>query len=577
MVRSQLVSESIGSAESAESIQRSWPESEPEYQFLIIGAGVCGLYQLYRLLQLGVKVNVLDLNSEVGGTWFRNRYPGCRFDSESYTYAYSFSPELLNEWDWSERFAARPETLRYLQHVADRFNLREHIQFSTKVVAATWDEDGLQWIVRTEDGRTLTTRYLMTAMGLLSVPTSPRLPGLESFQGTVLHTFDWPDDLDVSGKRVAVIGTGSTGVQVISTIAPYVEQLTVLQKDPNWCAPLHNAPLSTEEMQEIRRSYDEIFKRCFDSPNGFIHRPDRRKSTEVTREERLSWWEELYNSPGFGIWLGNYRDTLMDETANAELSEFIAGKIRERVNDPAVAEILIPKDHGFGTKRVPLETGYYETYNRPNVELADLNVTPIKEVTPTGIRLAVGAGTRDIDVDVIVFATGFDAVTGAFDRIEFVGEDGVRLRDKWANGPDTYLGVQTTRFPNLLTLVGPQSGSVAANFPRGIEDIVNWMTSFVSFILEQNIVRVAATPEAEAAWLDHVAKINDRVLMSKTKSWFNGQNDNLDRDQRPRLMIYTGGAVRYRRMLAEEAAGGYSTFELLRAPSVSRDYPARIG
>lgn len=571
------MSESIDSAESAESIQGNWAESEPEYQFLIIGAGVCGLYQLYRLLQLGVKVSVLDLNSEVGGTWFRNRYPGCRFDSESYTYAYSFSPELLNEWDWSERFAARPETLRYLQHVADRFDLREHIQFSTKVVAATWDEDGLQWIVRTEDGRTLTTRYLMTAMGLLSVPTSPRLPGLESFQGTVLHTFDWPEDLDVSGKRVAVIGTGSTGVQVVSTIAPYVDQLTVLQKDPNWCAPLHNAPLSTEEMQEIRRSYDEIFKRCFDSPNGFIHRPDRRKSTDVTREERLSWWEELYNSPGFGIWLGNYRDTLMDETANAELSEFIAGKIRERVDDPAVAEILIPKDHGFGTKRVPLETGYYETYNRPNVELVDLNVTPIREVTPTGIRLAVGDGTRDIDVDVIVFATGFDAVTGAFDRIEFVGEDGIRLRDKWADGPDTYLGVQTTRFPNLLTLVGPQSGSVAANFPRGIEDIVNWMTNFVSFILEQDIVRVAATPEAEAAWLDHVAKINDRVLMSKTKSWFNGQNDNLDRDQRPRLMIYTGGAVRYRRMLAEEAAGGYSTFELLRAPSVSRDDRARIG
>ena len=470
---------SIDSAESAESIRGSGAEPEPEYQFLIIGAGVCGLYQLYRLLQLGVKVSVLELNSEVGGTWFRNRYPGCRFDSESYTYAYSFSPELLNEWDWSERFAARPETLRYLQHVADMFDLREHIQFSTKVVAATWDENGLRWIVRTEDGRTLTTRYLMTAMGLLSVPTSPRLPGLESFQGTVLHTFDWPEDLDVSGKRVAVIGTGSTGVQVISTIAPYVEQLTVLQKDPNWCAPLHNAPLSTEEMQEIRRSYDEIFKRCFDSPNGFIHRPDRRKSTDVTREERLAWWEELYNSPGFGIWLGNYRDTLMDETANAELSEFIAGKIRERVNDPAVAEILIPKDHGFGSKRVPLETGYYETYNRPNVELVDLNVTPIGEVTPTGIRLAVGDGTRDIDVDVIVFATGFDAVTGAFDRIEFVGEDGIRLRDKWADGPDTYLGVQTTRFPNLLTLVGPQSGSVAANFPRGIEDIVNWMTNFV--------------------------------------------------------------------------------------------------
>jgi cation diffusion facilitator CzcD-associated flavoprotein CzcO len=554
-----------GSVGPATSATEDGGESGPEYQFLIIGAGVCGLYQLHRLVELGVKVVALDLNADVGGTWFRNRYPGCRFDSESYTYAYSFSPELLAEWDWSERFAARPETLRYLQHVADKFNLREHIQFNTKVVAASWDEDGLQWIVRTENGRTLTTRFLMTAMGLLSVPTSPRLPGLDTFKGISLHTFDWPDDLDVAGKRVAVIGTGSTGVQVISTIAPYVEQLTVLQKDPNWCAPLHNGPISADEMQEIRRSYDEIFKRCFDSPNGFIHRPDRRLSTDVTQEERLAWWEELYSSPGFGIWLGNFRDTLMDETANAELSEFIANKIRQRVEDPAVAEILIPKDHGFGTKRVPLETGYYETYNRSNVELVDLNTTPITEVTPTGIRLAVGDEVRDLQLDIIVFATGFDAVTGAFDRIDFVGENGIRLRDKWADGPDTFLGAQTTGFPNLLTLVGPQSGSVAANFPRGIEDIVEWMTGFVAYLLDHGIVRVAATRSAELAWLEHVAEINNKVLMSKTKSWFNGHNENLDRDQRPRLMIYTGGAVRYRRMLADEAAAGYPNFELLPA------------
>ncbi|GAA1009823.1 NAD(P)/FAD-dependent oxidoreductase [Acrocarpospora pleiomorpha] len=538
--------------------------SEPDYQFVIIGAGVCGLYQLHRLLGLGAKVTVLEMNGGVGGTWFRNRYPGCRFDSESYTYAYSFSPELLAEWDWSERFAAQPETLRYLNHVADKFGLREHIQFDTTVVAAHWEEEHLQWRVRTDDGREITTRFLMTAMGLLSVPTTPRLPGLETFGGRAFHTFDWPEDLDVSGKRVAVVGTGSTGVQVISTIAEQVARLTVFQLDANWCAPLHNGPISAEEMAQIKDSYDEIFQRCFDSPNGFIHRPDRRRSTDVTREERLAWWEELYDSPGFGIWLGNFRDTLMDETANAELSEFIASKIRERVQDPAVAEILIPKDHGFGTKRVPLETGYYEVYNRQNVELVDLNVTPIQQVTPTGIRTAGGECARDFDFDVIVFATGFDAVTGAFDRIDFVGENGVRLRDKWADGPDTYLGVQTTAFPNLLTLVGPQSGSVAANFPRGIEDIVNWMIVFVSYLLEHDIVRVAATREAELAWLDHVMEINDRVLMSKVKSWFNGHNRNLDRDERPRAMIYTGGAVRYRRLLAEEAARGYSSFAMTR-------------
>jgi cation diffusion facilitator CzcD-associated flavoprotein CzcO len=540
--------------------------AEPEYQFVIIGAGVCGMYQLYRLLEMGVKVTVLELNGDVGGTWFRNRYPGCRFDSESFTYGYSFSPELLKEWNWSERFAARPETLRYLNHVADKFNLREHIQFNTKVVGATWDEDHLQWRVRTEDGREITTRFLMTAMGVLSVPTSPRLPGLETFQGRAFHTFDWPEDLDVSGKRVAVVGTGATGVQVISTIADRVEQLTVFQLDPNWCAPLRNGPIGAEEMARIKDSYDEIFRRCFESPNGFIHRPDRRHTTDVTREERLAWWEELYNSPGFGIWLGNFRDTLMDEAANAELTEFIAGKIRERVKDPVVAEKLIPKDHGFGTKRVPLETRYYEVYNRSNVELVDLNETPIRQVTPTGIRIGDGENARDIDVDIIVFGTGFDAVTGAFDRIDFVGENGVRLRDKWAAGPDTAFGVQTTAFPNLFMLVGPQSGSVGANFPRAIEDIVNWMTPFVSYLLEHDIVRVAATPEAEQAWLDHVAEVNDKVLMSKAKSWFTGYNRNIARDDKPRMLVYTGGAVRYRRLVAEEAANGYPSFTMTPAP-----------
>ena len=529
----------------------------PDYQFLIIGAGVCGLYQLHRLLQLGAKVSVLEMHDGLGGTWYRNRYPGCRFDSESYTYAYSFSKELLEEWDWSERFAAQPETLSYLNHVADKFDLREHIQFGCRVVAASYDEGKSWWVVELADGRRLTTRFLMTAMGLLSVPTPPRFANRDAFEGLSFHTYDWPaEGVDLDGKRVAVVGTGATGVQVICAIADRVGQLTVLQRRPNWCAPLRNAPITQAEMTAIKDDYDAIFERCFQSPSGFIHRPDPRKTFEVSEEERLTFWEELYDSPGFGIWLGNFKDTLMDPEANAALSEFMANKIRQRVDDPAVAEKLVPQDHGFGARRVPLETGYYEVYNRPNVRLVDLGETPVETVTPTGIRTT----EEEFEFDIIVYATGFDAVTGPFDRINITGSNGLLLRDRWKDGPETCLGVQTTGFPNLLTLVGPQSGSVAANFPRGIEDIVGWMTDFAEFLLANGYTRVSPTREAELEWVEHVAAMNDKVIMSKSKSWFTGHNTNLDRDDRPRLMIYTGGALRYRRRLNQEAADGYSSF-----------------
>lgn len=530
---------------------------KPDYDYLIIGAGVCGLYQLYRLRELGFRTIVLDANSDVGGTWFRNRYPGCRFDSESYTYAYSFSKELLEEWNWSERFAPQPETLRYLQYVADKFSLRNCIEFNTKVVAASYEDSGACWTVCSEDGREYTTRFLLTAMGLLSAPTKPRYEGIEDYQGISFHTFDWPaEGVDLTGKKVAVIGTGATGVQVISAIGPIVGSLTVFQRSANWASPLHNAEISPDEMAEIKRHYDEIFAQCFASPSGFIHRPDRLNSTDVSREERLARWEALYKEPGFGIWLGNYRDTLMDEAANAELSEFIAGKIRQRINDPQLADKLIPKDHGYGTKRVPLETGYYEVYNQANVELVDLNDTPIKSITRAGIVTT----EREYAFDVIVYATGFDAVTGPFDRIDITGLHGEKLRDTWSDGPQICLGLQVHGFPNLFTLVGPQSGSVAANFPRGIEDIVSWMSDLASYLRNHGIIKVSVRPEAQQEWLHHVEEINKKVLFSKSKSWFTGYNTNLDREYHPRQLIYTGGAVRYRRILAEEAAKNYPSF-----------------
>lgn len=537
------------------------PTSQVDY--LIIGAGVCGLYQLHQLLEIGADVRVVDANAGLGGTWFMNRYPGCRFDSESYTYQYSFSPELLQEWDWSERFSAQPETLSYLEYVADKFDLRRHITFNARVSRAVWSEEDWRWRVVFDDGSEIHARFVLCAMGLLSVPTYPRVAGRGSFRGLETHTFDWPEDYDVTGKRVAVIGTGASGVQVITDIADKVESMVVLQRDANWCAPLGNAPITPEEMQQLRSSYDEIFAWCRDTPAGFIHRPDRTLSTDVTREERLAHWEELYHGQGAGLYMGNYRDCIMEPGPNRELSEFVADKIRQRVQDPAVAELLIPKDHGFGTKRVAGESGFYEVFNQDNVELVDIMTHPIHEVTETGIRLAMADGTmRDLELDVIVYATGFDAVTGPFDRIDIVGVDGLRLKDKWADGPETCIGVQVASFPNMFILVGPQSGSATANFPRGIEDVVNWMTQTARYIAEHGIGRFEGRRDAELAWLEHVREVNSLLLLSQTQSWFNGHNINLDRDDKPRVMVYLGGAPRYRRRLAEEAENDYPSFVL---------------
>ena len=340
-------------------------ENDPHYEVIIIGAGVCGIYQLYRLVELGVSTTVLEAGADLGGTWFWNRYPGARFDSESITYGYSFSRELLQEWDWKERFSGQPENLRYLNHVADKFDLRQYMQFGCTVESACFDDDATLWRLQLADGRALTCRFLIPALGLLSAPTMPRYAGIDSFEGRSFHTYHWPDEpVELAGKRVAVIGTGATGVQVIGEIADKVGELTVFQRRPNWCAPLHNAEISPDEMAEIKTRYDEIFATCARTPGGFLHEPDRRPFFEVPREERLAKWEQLYGEPGFGIWLANFRDIFMDEEANAEFSEFIADKIRSRVHDPVVAEKLIPKDHGFGVQRVPLETGYYEAYNR---------------------------------------------------------------------------------------------------------------------------------------------------------------------------------------------------------------------
>jgi cation diffusion facilitator CzcD-associated flavoprotein CzcO len=528
-----------------------------DHEVIVIGAGISGIYQLYRLLELGISVTVLERGEDLGGTWYWNRYPGARFDSESYGYGYSFSKELLEEWSWSECFAGQPETLGYLNYVADKFDLRRHMQFGVSVTAARFDDEGDVWHLSLDDGRILRSRFVIMAIGLLSAPTWPRYEGMETFQGPSFHTYGWPVDPPVlEGKRVAVIGTGSTGVQLIPEIAEEVADLVVFQRHPNWCAPLNNSTISPEEMADIRNRYDEIFEFCARTTAGHLHDTDERSFYDLTSAERAAKWEKLYIEPGFGIWLGNFREIFTDEAAMNEMSEFIAGKIRSRVNDPVVAEKLIPKDHGFGMKRVPLETRYYETYNRKNVQLVDLLETPIERITRTGIHTT----EREYEFDVIIYATGFDAVTGPYDRVDVRGVGGLRLRDKWKEGPLTFMGVMVCGFPNMIMPTGPQSGSASSNFPRGIEFGVEWTTDLLAYMGRHGFVRAEPTSASEEWWTAHVTRYYDRVLLRNARGWFNGYNANVEGHENGvrRPVIYTGRAPRYRQRMVEIAQNGYA-------------------
>lgn len=541
-------------------------ETETHYEVIVIGAGVAGIYQIKRLADLGVHATVLDASGDLGGTWYWNRYPGARFDSESYTYGYSFSKELLDEWHWKERYSGQPENLRYLNYVADKFDLRKYMQFNCKVLAAHFDEAADLWRLKTEDGRELTCRFVIMALGLLSTPTLPRIDGMDDFKGRSFHTFHWPHEpVELAGKKVGIIGTGATAIQVIGEIADKVGELTVFQRRPNWSAPLHNGPISEQEMADIRVRYDEIFATCARTPGGFEHEPDRRGFYEVSREERLALWDRLYDEPGFGIWLQNFREIFTDEEANAELSEYIAERTRQRVNDPVTAEKLIPRDHGFGVQRVPLETNYFEAYNRDNVHLVDISETPIERVTETGLRTSA----RDYDFDIIVYATGFDAITGAFDHIDIRGVGGEKLRDKWRDGPSTFLGMFIHGFPNLLMPAGPQSGSASTNYPRGIETGVNWCTDFLEYMWKQGSTRADATFSAEERWTAHVTKMYSTMLMRKAKSWFTGYNSNVEGHEqgKVRYFVYNGGGPKYVATINDVAANSYEGIVLTSGPT----------
>jgi len=529
----------------------------PAYDAIIIGAGIAGMYQLHRLRELGMSLRVFEAGSDIGGTWYWNRYPGARFDSESWSYGYSFSQEVLEEWNWPEHFSAQPDTLRYLNFVADKFDFRRDITFNARVIAAHFDDDATRWTITLENGSRASAPLLITALGPLSAPTLPNIPGRETFKGPAYHTARWPKEgVNLRGKRVGIIGTGATAIQTIQTIAKEVAHLTVFQRTPNWAAPLHNSRISPEQMQRIKSRYPEIFERCRQTVSCFIHTPDPRKALEVSAQERETFWEKLYAEPGFGIWIGNFSDVLTDERANRLMSEFMARKIRERVKDPRIADKLIPKNHGFGTRRLPLESGYFEVYNQPNVELVDINETPIIGISENGIRTS----DRERDFDLIIYATGFDGVTGPYDRIDIRGTGGRRLKHDWIGMPRTFLGVLAEGYPNMLMILGPHTAR--GNIPRNIEQLVDWVTRLVGHMRKNRLSRVEPRPNAVDWWIRHCEDAASVLLSSRIGSWQTGVNRNVAGRDVLRVLSYAGSAVKYTRIADEVAAGGYKELSL---------------
>ncbi|MBV8296022.1 MAG: NAD(P)/FAD-dependent oxidoreductase [Acidimicrobiia bacterium] len=533
-------------------------DSALDFDAVIVGAGFSGLYMLYRLRDvLGLSARVYEAGDGVGGTWYWNRYPGARCDSESFYYSYSFSDDLQQEWVWSTKYPEQPEILSYLEHVADRFDLRPDIQLGTRVVAATFRDAADCWEIRTDTGEVVTARFFISAVGCLSAANVPAIPGLDTFGGEWHHTAAWPHEgVDFTGKRVGLVGTGSTGIQAAPVIAGQAEHLYVFQRTPNYSVPARNYPLTPEQLGEIKANYAEIRRRCRESYAGFPYDVTPTSATAVPAEERQETYERLWGEEGgFKFIYGSYIDLLFNKDSNETAAEFIRGKIRQIVTDPAVAEKLVPKDYPYGTKRPPIDTDYYQTFNRPNVTLVDLRETPITEIVPAGIR-TTGA---DYDLDVIVFATGFDAMTGSLRKIDVRGSDGLTLADKWESGPRTYLGLQVAGFPNMFTVTGPGSPAVLANMPTAIEQHVDWIGDCIGYMREHGLTRIEATEAAEDAWVDHVRDVAELTLFPLADSWYLGANVP---GKKRVFMPYVGGFLPYTRKCDEVAARNYEGFAL---------------
>ena len=526
-----------------------------DFDAIIVGAGFAGMYMLHKLRGMGLSARVIEAGAGVGGTWYWNRYPGARVDIESRDYGYSFDPELEREWRWSERYAAQPELLRYLNHVADRYDLRRDIQFKTRVKAAAFDEASAGWTVTTDGGDDYRARFCIMATGCLSESKPIDFPGKDDFAGRAYSTFDYPEGgVDFTGQRVAIIGTGSSAIQTITTIAPQCAHLTVFQRTPNYSVPAHNHPLSEEEQAAWDEGRAAYRARAKAEPLAFWNDPTEALALEATAEERAAECERRWRDGGFRVG-GPYADIGVDIAANKLIADWVAGKIAEVVKDPVIADKLTPKTYPFGTKRLCVDTGYYQVYNRDNVTLVDINDTPIERITATGIRTSAG----DHSCDAIIFALGFDAMTGTLGKIAITGRGGLTLAEKWADGPVTNLGLMIAGFPNFFTITGPGSPSVLTNMVMSIEQHVDWIADAIAYLGARQLATIETTEAAEAAWVAHVAEVADTTLYPLANSWYMGANV----PGKPRVFLpYIGGFPAYVEACDAVAAAGYDGFRL---------------
>lgn len=541
------------------SAQASPARTVKAYDVVVVGAGFAGMYMLHRLRGLGFSARVYEQGGGVGGTWYWNRYPGARCDVESMQYSYSFSEELQQEWDWSERYAPQPEILNYANHVADRFDLRRDIQFDTRVARAAFDARTKCWSVTTSDGQTVEAQFIVLATGCLSNARKPDIKGLESFKGPVYHTGNWPhEDVDFTGLRVGLIGTGSSGIQSTPVIAEQARHLTVFQRTANFSIPARNAALTDEERNNVRKTYPEIrrFAREIARNGIFAEQPDRGAldDSDETRNGKYSArWER-----GGLTFMYVYNNLGLERSANDTAANFVRGKIAEIVKDPETAKLLQPNSHPIGTKRICIDTDYFATFNRPNVSLVDIKTNPIEEITASAVRVA----GKDHEVDALVMATGFDAMTGSVAKIDISGPGGRTLNEKWAEGPKTYLGLMSAGFPNLFIITGPGSPSVLSNMIVSIEQHVDWIADCLVHMRRQGVATMEASGEAEDKWVAHVNEVAHGTLYPQANSWYMGANI----PGKPRIfMPYIGGVGVYRRICDEVAAKEYEGFLLERA------------
>ena len=531
---------------------------------LIVGAGFAGMYMLHKLRSAGLDAKVVEAGAGVGGTWYWNRYPGARVDIQSLEYSFGFDEGLEREWRWSERYAPQPELLRYAEHVAERFDLKRDILLNTRVATAHWDETGQEWRVTTDGGETIACRHLILATGCLSIPTEVTFPGIESFGGAVYRTSRWPHEgVDFSGMRVGIIGTGSSAIQSIPIIAEQAERLTVFQRTPNYSMPAHNGPIPEADLEAWAKDPRAYRAASKDTIGGFQNEASEALATDTPPEEVRAELERRWAWGGFRI-LGAFADTSIDPEANRMVQDFVASKIREQVKDPAVADLLTPKDHPFGTKRPCVDTGYYATFNRPNVELVNLRSEPLVAFDSTGIQTEV----RNYTFDAVVLATGFDAMTGAIDRIDIRGAGGRRIQDHWAEGPRTYLGLMVAGFPNMFTITGPGSPSVLTNMINSIEQHVEWIADCLTVLHQRQQTSIEASEEAEAAWVRHVAEAVTPSLLPQANSWYMGANV----PSKPRMfMPYAGGLNTYTQICQDVADKGYEGFVIRQGEQVHSD------